>query len=74
MVILFTHLDRQAVVRTKQGVYKQVKLARRDIYLYAAVSGGYVQLYANHVTSHPGVTWVELEGDYTVGQFGRLLA
>lgn len=41
-MILFTHLDRQAVVRTKQGVYKQVKL--------------------------------ELEGDYTVGQFGRLLA
>lgn len=72
MTILFTQLDTQVILRTKQGIFRQAKMYRRDNHIYAGVAGGYVMLYENHVTSCPYITWVEMEGGFPVGKFGRL--
>lgn len=59
----FTQLDENdavAVISTN-GVYKQAKVYIRGEELYAAASGGYVQLYYGGRTSRPKLRWVGLE-------------
>jgi len=51
----FTFLEGDHAIIVKSGVYKQVPIARRNGHVYAAVSGGFVQLYADGSTSQSGL-------------------
>lgn len=72
----FHLVDEAAVILQSKGVYRQVKVFRRENGLYAAHGSGFVRLYENHGTSHPTLRWddIELPGNvsYTAGQFGKL--
>ena len=52
--------DAQVIIRTK-GVYKQVKLYRRGSEIYAAHATGFIKLMAMGSTSHPNVSWIEVD-------------
>lgn len=73
--ILFTPLDDQVILRSKTGIYRQARIARRGDYVYACVGGGFVMLYANGTTSSPNIRYVDIEGaeNYATGSLGRLI-
>lgn len=50
---LFQMREGDSAVLVINGVYKQVPLATRDGYIYAAVSGGFVRLNSDGATSQP---------------------
>lgn len=56
--------DKQAIIRNKKGVYRQVKLYHRDDQLYVGCAGGFVRLMKDKRTSHPDVLWEHLEVAY----------
>lgn len=72
--ILFTVIDDQIVLRGKNGIYKQARLAHRAGHVFAKVAGGFVQVYTNGTTSHPDYRWLDMEGgdQYVPGSLGRL--
>jgi hypothetical protein len=53
--------DAQAIIRSKAGVYKQVKLYERDNVIYAATGGGYVRLLRDNRTSNPNIKWEHID-------------
>jgi hypothetical protein len=58
--------DKQAIIRNKRGVYRQVKLYQRNDELYVGASGGFVRLLKDKRTSHPDVLWEHLEIEYNL--------
>lgn len=50
----------QAIVHSG-GVFKQAKLYRRGKDVYAGHSAGFVKLHGYNGTSHPRVSWREIE-------------
>ena len=48
--------DHQIVLRLK-GVYRQVKLYRRNGHVYAGYGSGYVLLFRSGGTSQPDTNW-----------------
>lgn len=54
--------DCQIITRSK-GVYKQVKVYRRGNTLYAAHGSGFIGLLAGGGTTHPDVSWVEIDAN-----------
>lgn len=71
---MFNPIEGSVLLRTKQGVFKEAKLALRDSDLYAVVAGGYVRLLASNDTSNPNLRWTELVGiqHQATDKFGRL--
>lgn len=51
-----------AIVRTK-GVFKQVKIYRRDRDVYAQHGSGFIRLLQHGGTTAPAVHWLEMAGD-----------
>lgn len=74
----FHYIDDSAVILQTSGVYKQVRVVRRDRDLYALSGGGFIRLYKNKSTSVPKVSWLDIEiPDYAFDQllsdpFGKL--
>jgi hypothetical protein len=66
--------DAAVIIRSKGGVYKQAKVYRRGSDLYAAHAGGFIRLMGGRGTSHPSVSWDEIEAgdEVTVDKLGRL--
>lgn len=52
--------ETQAILRAK-GVFHQVKVYRREQYVYAAWGSGYVRLMGSGGTSKPDVSWEHLD-------------
>ena len=71
---MFVPIEATVLLRTKQGVFKEAKLALRGNDLYAIVAGGYVRLLANMDTSNPNLRWSDMVGvqHETSDKFGRL--
>ena len=69
----FTPTD-DHVILVSRGTYKQAKVARRGVNVYAAVGGGYVMLYKGGTTSSDKLRWEYLENEshYKRGHLGRL--
>jgi hypothetical protein len=57
--------DAYAILRNKQGVYRQAKIYRRDGYLYAGYSGGFIRLHRLG-TSNPYIFWDTIELPFKV--------
>lgn len=56
------HVVEDAIIITRsKGVYKQLKVYRRGDKLFAAHDSGFIMLRQGGNTSHPDVTWVEVE-------------
>ena len=70
--------DMQVILRRRNGVSVQAKVYRRDtergVKLYAAVSGGFVELMARGGTSVASTAWEDLHNprdfEIGVGRFG----
>jgi len=71
---MFVPIEGSALLRTKQGVFREAKLAVRGSDLYAIVAGGYVRLLQGNDTSNPNLRWTELNGVQHQGadKLGRL--
>lgn len=71
---MFVQIEGHVLLRTKQGVFKEAKLALRGQDLFAVVAGGFVRLYANLDTSNPNLHWSDMVGvqHETSDKFGRL--
>lgn len=54
---LFHEIPEAQIVTRSKGVYKQVKLYRRGVDLYAGHGSGFVRLLAGGGTSAPNVSW-----------------
>lgn len=52
--------DAAAIIRIK-GVYRQVKLYRRGDALFAGYGSGFIKLSPGGGTSHPNVSWLDLD-------------
>jgi len=68
---LFTIIDDSAaILRLKNGVYKQVSVYHRDGKLYVPFSGGFVRICASfsdsYGTSHPSVKVMEIDAEGAV--------
>lgn len=70
MIQLFHVIEDAQVILRARGVYRQVKVYRRDKSLFAAWGGGFIQLRGNNGTSHPNVSWEETDVPFTRGAFG----
>lgn len=74
-VVLFTTLESSVILRTANGVFKQVNIAHRKEYVYACVGPtSFVMLYKDNTTSNPSLRWIEMEGKYEADSFGRLIS
>lgn len=61
MANLFHIIEGAQVIVHSRGVFKQVKAYRRGNDIYAAHSGGFIKLHGMNGTSHPTVSWRELD-------------
>lgn len=52
--------DAAAILRIK-GVYRQVKIYRRGDALFAGYGAGFVKLSPGGGTSHPNVSWLDVD-------------
>lgn len=70
----FKIVEGEYAIVSSGGVHKQVPVGMRNGLLYAAASGGYVQLYHNGSTSKDKMRLVELSWAGTLGRTatGRL--
>jgi hypothetical protein len=59
---LFHVIDDAQVVLRSKGVFKQVKVFRRDNRLYAQHGGGFIGLRRDGGTTHPQIAWDYIEG------------
>ena len=57
----FKQVENGTVLTYSKGVYQQRKLFERARHLYAGHGSGFVMLYANGVTSLPGILWKEID-------------
>lgn len=57
----FSEVPEGQAIILASGVYRQVKLAVRDMKLYAAYGSGWVRLSQGGSTSHPKVRWHEVD-------------
>ncbi len=48
---LFVEVEGEAAILVERGVYKQVPVFKRNGFLYAKASGGFVRLYADGSTT-----------------------
>ena len=71
---MFMLVEGIVLLRSRQGVFREAKLARLNSELYAITPGGYVLLYGDKSTSNPQLSWTEMEGvaDHHPGKLGRL--
>ena len=58
---LFHVIDDAQAILLSGGVYKQVKVYRRGKQIFAAHGGGFVRLFGYNGTSHPRVSWREID-------------
>jgi len=72
----FHVIDDAAVILRTRGVYRQAKVYRRGIDVYAGFGNGFVRLHAGGGTSAPNLSWdaIDIGGmPAPVGDsFGRL--
>ena len=70
----FKIIEGEYVIVSQGGVYKQVAVAVRNGYLFAATSGGYVRLYSNGGTSKDKLRFDEMswEGVLYADKLGKL--
>lgn len=54
--------DGAVILRTK-GVYRQAKVYRRGVDIYAAWGAGFIKLMRGSATTHPNVSWDGIEAD-----------
>lgn len=54
---LFHIIDDAVVIVRRNGVYRQCKLYRKGVDVFAQVGGGFVRLLAMGGTSQPAVSW-----------------
>lgn len=72
MSIGFTVIEDSIVIARHKAVFKQLKAYRRDGGMYANVSGGFVRLREDGGTTHPNITWDEIEiGDKVIQRIDR---
>ena len=45
----------------QSGIYRQTEVYRRGQFLFAKVGSGYVRLGISGATSHPKITWMEID-------------
>ena len=71
---IFHEIPDARAVLYRKGVYKQVKVYRRETSLYAAFAGGFIRLYEGG-TSMPDVRLdgLSLEAKTRKDAFGRML-
>lgn len=67
----FHIIDDHAVILYSKGVYRQVKLYRRENKLYAAHGSGFIQLRGNGGTSNPNISWQDTSYPYIKGRLGH---
>lgn len=68
--------DAAAILCTKKGVYRQVKVYRKGREPYAGYSGGFIRLYHDGGTSVPDMRYVGLDlngATVTRDALGRLI-
>lgn len=72
----FHLIEDAAAVLHSRGLFRQAKVYRRGVGLYAAQGNGFVRLYGGGGTSLPNVTCVEFELPdgvaTTADKFGKL--
>lgn len=75
MADLFHQIPDGIAILQSGGVYKQVDLYQRSNLVYAKWGSGYVGLRSNGKgTTHPKISWVELEGvQESFDSLGRLV-
>lgn len=59
---LFHVIEGAQVILRSKGVFRQAKLYERDGRIAAAAAGGYVMLRSEGRTTHPDISWVEIDG------------
>lgn len=59
---LFHIIDEGQAILRSRGVYKQVKIYRRDGRVFAQHGGGYIRLERAGGTSLPNASWLEVAG------------
>lgn len=71
----FHVIDDAVCIIRNRGVYRQVKVFRRGDFLYAGYGAGFVALYGNSGTSHPHISWDEIDAgcETTIGKLGKLV-
>lgn len=57
----FHVIEDSAVILRSKGVYRQAKVYRRADEVYAGWSNGFIRLLAGSATTHPNVTWDDIE-------------
>jgi len=62
MADLFHVIDDAHVILRSKGVFRQVKLYRRGVILFAGWGTGFVRLLPSGGTSHPNVSWEDIDG------------
>lgn len=60
---LFHIIESGNAILCSRGVYRQSKIFRQGKDIYAGFGSGFVKLYSGKGTSHPKVSWLEIEGD-----------
>lgn len=71
---LFHIVDEGVVILRSKGVYRQAKLFQRCGGLYAAWSGGFIGLRSSNGTTHPLVSWDEIDCPlaFTIPRLGAI--
>lgn len=59
----FHVIEEGVAVIIARGVYRQVKVFRRGGDVYAAYGAGYLKLFGFRGTSHPKISWIDIEAD-----------
>lgn len=57
----FSEIPEGQAIICSNGVYRQVRIARRAGKIYAKFGAGYVRLSAGGASSHPKVRWYEID-------------
>lgn len=74
---LFHQIENAQVILRVRGVFKQVDVFKRAYpdgeNLFAKSSGGYIRLIAEGKTSIPNIMWEDIDVQYSLGEFQRLV-
>lgn len=58
----FHIIEEACSIISHKGIYRQSKVFRKGVDIYASIGTGFVRLYSAGGTSHPKISWHEIEG------------
>lgn len=67
----FHIIEEGAAIICQRGIFKQVKIYRRDKDIYAGCGTGFIKLYGSMGTSAPRISWLSMEGEGVIQEAGK---